>query len=93
MPAAIACADGGDVARAKEYLARSEQVAGAFFPQSGWQAGLDEIRGHIALANGDVEAGGRLLSAAQDGFEQFGQRLDATRCRDRLEAVAGAGKV
>ena len=93
VPAAIACADGGDVARAKEYLARSEQVAGAFFPQSGWQAGLDEIRGHIALANGDVEAGGRLLSAAQDGFERFGQRLDATRCRDRLEAVAGAGKV
>lgn len=93
VPAAIACADGGDIARAKEYLARSEQVAGAFFPRSGWQAGLDEIRAHIALANGDVETGGRLLSAARDGFERFGQRLDASRCRDRLEAVVSAGKV
>jgi len=92
VPAAIACADGGDLARAEEYLARSEQVAGAFFPQSGWQAGLDEIRAHIAVANGDVEAGRRLLAAARDGFERFGQHLDARRCRDRLEA-ASAGKV
>ncbi len=93
VPAAIACAEAGDLSRAGVYLAHSEQIAGAFFPQGGWQAALDEARGRVALAAGDVEAGVRLITAGRDAFERLGQHLDAVRCRDRLEAVISTGKV
>ncbi|HWC11806.1 MAG TPA: hypothetical protein VG455_11340 [Acidimicrobiales bacterium] len=95
VPAAIACADAGDLARATTYLSRSEQIAGAFYPRGGWQAALDEVRGHVALAHGEVETAGRLLTAAMDAFDQLGQRLDAARCRRQLEATpaGSAGKV
>lgn len=93
VPAAIACAGAGDLPPARMYLAHAEQVAGAFFPQGGWQAGLQEARGHIALAEGDVEAGVRLLTAARDTFELVGQELDAARCRRRIEPLISAGKV
>ena len=91
VPAAIACADAGDVGRATAYLRRSEHVAGAFYPRGGWQAALDEVRAHLALAGGDVEAAGRLLAAAVDAFEHLGQRLDALRCRHQLDAITAAG--
>jgi tetratricopeptide (TPR) repeat protein len=35
VPAAIACADAGDLDRAATYLAQSEQVAAAFYPRGG----------------------------------------------------------
>ena len=93
VPAAIACADAGDLTRAATYLARSEQVAGAFFPRGGWQAALDEVRGHVAMAAGDAEEAGRLVAGAVAAFEQLGQRFDAARCRDQLQRLTGAGKV
>jgi tetratricopeptide (TPR) repeat protein len=95
LPAAIACADAGDLERAGDYLAGSEQIVAAFYPRGGWPAALDEARSHVAGARGDREAAERLLAAAGDAFEQFGQRLDADRCRRDLQllAAAGAGKV
>jgi tetratricopeptide (TPR) repeat protein len=93
VPAAIACADAGDLARATSYLTASEQIAAAFYPRGGWPAALDEARAHVALATGDVEAAGRLLTAAVDAFEQLGQHLDAARCRQELDALTAAGKV
>jgi DNA-binding SARP family transcriptional activator/ATP/maltotriose-dependent transcriptional regulator MalT len=93
VPAAIACADAGDLARATAYLSSSEQIAAAFYPRGGWQAALDEARAHVALAKGDVAASGRMLTAALDAFEQLGQLLDAVRCRLGLDAMASAGKV
>lgn len=93
VPAAIACADAGDLARAGAYLAGSEQVAGAFYPTGGWLAALDEARAHVALADGDVAGAGRLLTSAMDAFEHLGQRLDARRCRADLDALVTAGKV
>lgn len=92
VPAAIACADAGDVERATAYLAGSEQVAAVFFPRGGWQAALDEARAHLALAKGDSELATRLLTAAADALEHLGQRLDADRCRQDLAALT-AGKV
>ena len=92
VPAAIACADAGDLDRATTYLRGSEQIAAAFYPHGGWQAALDEARAHVALAEGEVAPAGRLLTAAFDAFEQLGQRLDADRCRRDLDAMA-AGKV
>ena len=77
--------------RAATYLAASEQLAAAFYPRGGWQAALDEVRAHVALSRGDVDGAVRLLSAALDAFEQLGQRLDAGRCRDQLDAITTAG--
>lgn len=93
VPAAIACASAGDVARATAYLAGSEKIAGFFYPTGGWQAALDEVRGHLALANNDAEGAVRLLTAAVSSFEQLGQGLDGTRCRHQLETLTIAGKV
>ncbi|HEX2024365.1 MAG TPA: AAA family ATPase, partial [Acidimicrobiales bacterium] len=64
VPAAIACADAGDLERATRYLTFAEQVAAAFYPKGGWQAALDEARGHMARAQGDEQAARRLLVAA-----------------------------
>jgi DNA-binding SARP family transcriptional activator len=91
VPAAIACADAGDLAGAAAYLARSEEIVAAYYPRGGWHPALDEVRGHLARAGGDVEAAGRLLRAAGDAFEQLGQRLDAARCRRHQHALATAG--
>ncbi|HEX2275455.1 MAG TPA: AAA family ATPase [Acidimicrobiales bacterium] len=96
VPAAIACANAGDLERATRYLAVSEQVVAAFYPKGGWQAALDEARGHLERAKGNEQAARRLLAAAADAFERWGQRLDADRCRRDVDAItdpAGAGKV
>ena len=95
VPAAIACADAGDLERAGTYLAGSEGIAAAFYPRGGWQAALDEVRAHVARARGDMETAQRLLTAAGEAFERLGQRLDADRCRRDLETLAAvpAGKV
>ncbi|MGH9222873.1 MAG: hypothetical protein ACRD2W_03520 [Acidimicrobiales bacterium] len=93
VPAAIACARFGDVERAASYLAGAEQVAAAFYPSGGWQAALDEARANVALARGEGAEAARLLAAAADAIEQLGQRLDAVRCREDLDAMLPAGKV
>jgi ATP/maltotriose-dependent transcriptional regulator MalT len=93
VPVSIACADAGDIDRATRYLTASEQLAAAFYPRGGWQAALDEARAHVARAEGDVARAGRLLTAAASAFDQFGQRLDAARCRRDLDAIVIAGKV
>jgi ATP/maltotriose-dependent transcriptional regulator MalT len=92
IPAAIACADAGDLERATHYLTVSEHIVAAFYARGGWPAALDEARAHMRLARGDVALAGRLLSAAAGAFDTLGQRLDAARCRHDLEALT-AGKV
>jgi DNA-binding SARP family transcriptional activator/tetratricopeptide (TPR) repeat protein len=90
IPAAIACAAAGDVERAAGYLARSEHVIGAFYPRGGWRAALDEARAAVARSKGDAAGATRLLQQAAEGFERWGQRLDADRCRhDSRELSAG----
>jgi tetratricopeptide (TPR) repeat protein len=93
IPASIACADAGDLARGTAYLSGSEKVAAAFYPRGGWQAALDEARAHLALASDYVEVAGRLLTGAIEAFEHLGQRLDALRCRRDLDALATAGTI
>lgn len=92
IPATIACAHAGQLERAGSLLASSEAVIGAFFPQGGWQAALDEARASVARSSGDVQAASRLLHRAVEGFDRWGQRLDAARCRESAELLA-AGKV
>lgn len=92
IPATIACADAGQIDRALSLLARSETVIGALFPQGGWQAALDEARAAVARSSGDMRTASRLLQQAIDGFDRWGQRLDAARCRQSADRLA-AGKV
>lgn len=92
IPATIACAEGGDLERARGLLARSEAVIGAFYPTGGWQAALDEARASVARSDGDLRGAARLLQHAAEGFERWGQRLDAARCRHRA-GLLDAGKV
>ena len=93
VPAAIACARAGVLDRAAAYLAGCEQVVAAFYPRGGWPAALDEVRGHVALAQGDTSNAGRYLAAAAAAFEQLEQRLDAERCQQDLTTLLAAGKV
>ena len=95
VPACVACAASGDLEGAAAYLAASEGIAAAFYPQGGWQAALDEARAHLARARGDREGAERLLAAAGDAFARLGQRLDEDRCRRDLDAMAAVstGKV
>lgn len=92
VPAAIACAAAGDVERAAGYLARSEHVVAAFYPRGGWRAALDEARAAVARSSGDAAGAARLLQQAAEGFERWGQRLDAGRCR-LASSELSAGKV
>jgi DNA-binding SARP family transcriptional activator/tetratricopeptide (TPR) repeat protein len=92
IPCTIACAAAGRLDQAEGLLARSEAVIGAFYPQGGWQAALDEARSAVARGRGDERAAASLLRHAIEGFDRWGQRLDADRCRASAELLA-AGKV
>jgi len=80
VPAAIACADIGDVDEAIRYLAEAE-VSAARWEYTAWQAAILEARAHLARAQGDVAAWAPLMLEATHIFEEAGQPLDAARCR------------
>jgi tetratricopeptide (TPR) repeat protein len=80
VPAAIACADAGDLADAQRHLAAAERSA-ALWEGTAWQAALTEARAHLALATGDELGARRLLQEASQLFEASGQPLDAVRCQ------------
>jgi len=80
VPAAIACAESGDVAEARRHLAVADRSAKKW-EGTAWQAAVVEVRGHIARAEGDPAAGRRLLTEAADLFDASDQPLDAARCR------------
>jgi tetratricopeptide (TPR) repeat protein len=85
VPAAIACADVGDVALAREHLAVAERST-ALWQGTAWQAATLEARAHLSAAEGDAPTAVRQLASAAHVFAQAGQPLDAARCR-----AAGGG--
>jgi DNA-binding SARP family transcriptional activator/tetratricopeptide (TPR) repeat protein len=87
VPAAIACADVGDVDAAQVHLQTAERSA-ALWQGTAWQAALLEARAHLARAHGDLEGSRRLLEQAAEGFASAGQPLDADRCRSPLPSRA-----
>ncbi len=88
VPAAIAAARAGDLGRADRWLEESEYLASIVMRLPAWDAALEEVRGHRAIADHDVErARGHFLAAAT-GFAEAGQRLDADRCAGLGEAPA-----
>lgn len=85
VPAAIACADVGDVEAAFDHLAVAERSA-SLWQGTAWQAAMLEARAHIAAAQGEPDGARTLLDQAAVAFERAGQPLDARRCRSALAA-------
>ena len=81
VPATIACARAGDVDQARRRLAEAETMA-ARWDGLAWQAAVTECRAHIAVAEGDLDSGGRLFGEAAEMFQVAGQVLDERRCRE-----------
>jgi DNA-binding SARP family transcriptional activator len=89
VPAAIASARAGAIERARRHLAEAEPIARMYWPGGGWHAALDEIRGEIALAEGEKSFSVERFRAAARTFAAVGQTLDAARCAER--ALEGGG--
>lgn len=87
IPAAIACADVGDVLEAERHLATAQSSA-AHWEGTAWPAAVLEARGHVARARGETDRAVTLLSEASRLFDLAGQPLDAARCASDL-LVAG----
>lgn len=93
VPAAIACADVGDLDSAREQIEVGAKVM-EMWPRTAWTAGLNEARAHLARAEGDAGRAAALLDEAVAGFETAGQPADAARCRrtrDDLVAESVSG--
>jgi hypothetical protein len=90
VPAARVCADAGDLDRARGFLTMAEAVE-ARWDGTAWTAALLEVRAALARAEGRADEAGRLLGAAAEQFDRFGQPLDARRCRTAARAAAVPG--
>jgi len=80
VPAAMACADVGDIQDAERHLQVAEKSA-AMWEGTSWQAALLEARAHLSFAQGREQDSERLLTEAAELFEESSQPLDAARCR------------
>jgi tetratricopeptide (TPR) repeat protein len=78
VPGAIAAARAGDLDRAAEYETSAQWLAEVVMRLPAWDAALQEVRGHRALAAGEPAA--PHFAAAAAGFGAAGQRLDEARC-------------
>ncbi len=93
VPAAIACADVGDIVDARRHLAVAESSA-ALWEGSAWEAAVCEARAHLARAEGREDEFTAQLARAAMLFHAVGHHRDAvalrTYGRDR-RAVANPG--
>ncbi|MBW0114452.1 AAA family ATPase [Pseudonocardia sp. KRD-169] len=80
VPAAIAAARAGDLDRAAHYAQTTETLAGVVMRLPGWDAALEEVRGHLAAAEGGGAEATARFRAAAEGFRDAGQPLDQARC-------------
>ena len=92
VPAAIACADVGDVGAARRHLAEAE-LSVARWELGAWQAAALEARAHVARAEDrPVEYQSLLLEAAQQ-FTLAGHARDAARCSRKAAELSGAARM
>jgi len=84
VPAAIACAQVGDLDSAREQIEVGAHAM-EMWPRTAWTAGLNEARAHLAVAEGDPGRGAALLDEAVVEFDTAGQPVDAARCRRTRE--------
>ncbi len=79
VPAAMACAEVGDLDGARHYAQLAELSADRW-PGTAWAAAAREARGMIARAAGEEDEALRLLTSAALGFRDAGQPSDTARC-------------
>jgi DNA-binding SARP family transcriptional activator len=80
VPAAIACANVGDLEAARSHLLVAE-VSAERWSGHAWSAAVLEARAHVARAEGLSDDADDLFRQAADSFVVAGQPLDADRCR------------
>ena len=85
VPAAVACADVGDLDDARRHL-RVAETSELLWEGTAWQASLLEARAHLAAAERRTGEAERLRTEAAALFETAGQPLDAARCRAWIAA-------
>jgi tetratricopeptide (TPR) repeat protein len=90
VPAAIACADVGDLDDARRHL-RAAEESGARWEGTAWRASVLEVRAHLAVAEEQPCEAAELGVEAAALFEVAGQHRDADRCRAGLPAGAAVG--
>ena len=90
VPAAIAAAQGGHLDRARQHAETAETLATVVMRLPAWNASIEEIKGHLAHATGDVAGADAHFRRAADGFKQCGQPLDEARCLTLLDRSATA---
>jgi DNA-binding winged helix-turn-helix (wHTH) protein/tetratricopeptide (TPR) repeat protein len=88
VPATIACAEAGRLDEARQHLQRARWSAG-FWEGTAWPGAVNEAEAAIALAEGRPADAEALLGRATVLFEQAGQPLDAARCREAADDLAG----
>ncbi|AXT86720.1 hypothetical protein C6I20_02620 [Aeromicrobium sp. A1-2] len=82
VPAAIAAARAGDLDRALRYEQAATYLADVVMRLPAWFAALDEVRGHLRGAEGDLATSRARFRRAANVYRQAGQPLDAARCRN-----------
>jgi DNA-binding SARP family transcriptional activator/tetratricopeptide (TPR) repeat protein len=82
VPAAIAAARAGDLPRAHRYARDAEVALGVIALPPAWGAAVDEVRGWVARASGRRAAAHEHFRVAAEGFQRYGQPLDARRCAE-----------
>jgi DNA-binding SARP family transcriptional activator len=80
VPAAIAAARAGRLELAERYARDVDYLANVVMRLPAWHAALEEVRGHIAAAQGDRSDATLRFAAASAGFRRAGHPLDAARC-------------
>ena len=82
VPAAIAAARAGDVARAIAYAQTAERLTKVIIPLPGKRAEVDELWGHVERAQGNRDGARKRFRSACAGFRAAGQPLDEARCTE-----------
>jgi hypothetical protein len=80
IPAVIAAARAGDLERATRWMPVAEYHTNVVMRLPAWYAALDEARGHVARAEGDLHTADLQFTAAAAGFAAAGHPLDRARC-------------
>jgi ATP/maltotriose-dependent transcriptional regulator MalT len=89
VPAAMACAEVGDLDDARRHLAVAIATA-ARWEGTSWQAAVLEAQAHIARAEGDGAECAALLRRAATLFQAAGHHRDAARCASHDSAGTGS---
>ena len=79
VPAAIACADVGDLETARRHLSVAEASVARRWQGSAWEAALLEARAHLARAEGREEEVPALVAGSTRLFSAAGHAHDAVR--------------